>query len=224
MVALALFTGPAVVASADPGGSGSTSGRSDSRARSGARTVDSTPARSASNEVDGAAAGSDQSERSSRIRRARPSLTTADSARTVRAPRTARTADDVSTGGTRVRPVAPAEPTVQAAPQLTTAAKTPLPAATPRPRVAPVVTAVDIAVAPPVTAPPPAVTTPPVAPLPVLDMSVTVLPLGPHPRPGQPMTSLFGVLGLMLIPLAGAALGYRQARAAARRDTRATAR
>ncbi|GAA2558803.1 hypothetical protein GCM10010409_38010 [Mycolicibacterium diernhoferi] len=33
-------------------------------------------------------------------------------------------------------------------------------------------------------------------------------------RPGQPMTSLFGVLGLLLIPLAGAALGYRQARAA----------
>ncbi|QNJ95463.1 hypothetical protein HZU40_15315 [Mycolicibacterium fluoranthenivorans] len=33
-------------------------------------------------------------------------------------------------------------------------------------------------------------------------------------RPGQPMTSWFGVAGLLLIPLAGAALGYRQARAA----------
>ncbi len=34
-------------------------------------------------------------------------------------------------------------------------------------------------------------------------------------RPGQPMTSWFGILGLLLIPVAGAALGYRQARAAA---------
>ncbi|MCV7357326.1 hypothetical protein [Mycolicibacterium fluoranthenivorans] len=33
-------------------------------------------------------------------------------------------------------------------------------------------------------------------------------------RPGQPMTSWFGLAGLLLIPLAGAALGYRQARAA----------
>lgn len=33
-------------------------------------------------------------------------------------------------------------------------------------------------------------------------------------RPGQPMTSWFGLAGLLLIPLGGAALGYRQARAA----------
>lgn len=33
-------------------------------------------------------------------------------------------------------------------------------------------------------------------------------------RPGQPMISWFGLAGLLLIPLAGAALGYRQARAA----------
>jgi hypothetical protein len=33
-------------------------------------------------------------------------------------------------------------------------------------------------------------------------------------RPGQPWTSWFGLAGLLLIPLAGAALGYRQARAA----------
>jgi len=45
-------------------------------------------------------------------------------------------------------------------------------------------------------------------------MGLSVLPIGPDPRPGQPMTSLFGILGLLLIPLAGAALGYRQARAA----------
>lgn len=57
-------------------------------------------------------------------------------------------------------------------------------------------------------------TTPPVVALPVADMGLSVLPIGPDPRPGQPMTSLFGILGLLLIPLAGAALGYRQARAA----------
>lgn len=33
-------------------------------------------------------------------------------------------------------------------------------------------------------------------------------------RPGQPMISWFGLAGLVLIPLGGAALGYRQARAA----------
>lgn len=47
----------------------------------------------------------------------------------------------------------------------------------------------------------------------VADMSWPV-PQLPGPRPGQPMTSLFGILGLLLIPVAGAALGYRQARAA----------
>lgn len=50
--------------------------------------------------------------------------------------------------------------------------------------------------------------------LPVAQLNLRALPLGPAPRPGQPMTSLFGILGLLLIPLAGAALGYRQARAA----------
>ena len=74
----------------------------------------------------------------------------------------------------------------------------------------------------PVYAPPPAV--PVVAPQPVVAQQVPAprvarveqarLSVPDVGRPGQPMTSLFGILGLLLIPLAGAALGYRQARAA----------
>ncbi len=74
----------------------------------------------------------------------------------------------------------------------------------------------------PAYAPPPAV--PVVAPQPVVAQQVPAprvarveqsrLSVPDVGRPGQPMTSLFGILGLLLIPLAGAALGYRQARAA----------
>lgn len=74
--------------------------------------------------------------------------------------------------------------------------------------------AADVVTPLPVAPVPEPVTPPPAARLPVVDMSLPVLPIGPDPRPGQPMTSLFGILGLLLIPLAGAALGYRQARAA----------
>ncbi len=48
----------------------------------------------------------------------------------------------------------------------------------------------------------------------VVEVALTAPPRAADRRPGQPMTSLFGVLGLLLIPVAGAALGYRQARAA----------
>ncbi|MGU3498828.1 hypothetical protein [Mycobacterium sp. C31M] len=48
----------------------------------------------------------------------------------------------------------------------------------------------------------------------VVKMDQSILRLPETPRPGQPMSSWFGILGLLLIPAAGAALGYRQARAA----------
>lgn len=224
-VALALVTGPAVVAHADPGSRGSSSGPTDSRAVSGARVANSTSTGSVSNESEGVTSGGSQTTAAKPGRRARPSLTTAEGARTVRAVRAARTADAVSSGGARLRPVAPTEPAAQNAPQLTaTAARASLPPATPQPRVAPVEAAAGSAAPPPVAAPvSPAVTQPPVVPLPMVDMGLPVLPIGSDPRPGQPMTSLFGILGLLMIPLAGAALGYRQARATAHRDSRASA-
>jgi len=138
-------------------------------------------------------------------------VTTADSARTVRTARTARTADDVRTGGSGLRPAAPVAPTHIDPP---VPAPTPSAAAPPPPsRTAPVNSPAEVRAPQPV-APVRAPITAPVAGLPVADMGLPVLPIGSDPRPGQPMTSLFGILGLLLIPLAGAALGYRQARAA----------
>ena len=214
-IALTLVIGPAAVAIADPGSRGSSSGQSDRRAATGARAADSTSAGPASNESAGDAAGSDQPGAAAQGRRARPSLTTADGARTVRTARTARTADEAGTGGAGLRPVAPAEPVGRALPQITTAARTPQPAAAPQPSVSPVPASADVVVSAPTAPVPQPAASPPAVRLPVVDMSVVaVLPIGPDPRPGQPMTSLFGILGLLLIPLAGAALGYRQARAA----------
>ncbi|MDX1874711.1 hypothetical protein SBI67_21535 [Mycolicibacterium sp. 120266] len=84
-------------------------------------------------------------------------------------------------------------------------------------------------VPPAVTAPQPGLPVPaPVAVVPQ-PAPLGMAPPAPHPaapldlsarhawdsaRPGQPWTSWFGLAGLLLIPLAGAALGYRQARAA----------
>ena len=143
-------------------------------------------------------------------------MTTADSARTVRTARTARTADDVRTGGSGLRPAAPVAPTDVDPPVLAptaSAAQPPPPPPSLPSRTAPVNSPAEVRAPQPV-APVPAPITAPVAGLPVADMGLSVLPIGSDPRPGQPMTSLFGILGLLLIPLAGAALGYRQARAA----------
>ena len=75
-----------------------------------------------------------------------------------------------------------------------------------------------------ITAAPPAVITVEIVPEPVatplspaphmVKMDQLIRRLPDPPRPGQPMFSWFGILGLLLIPAAGAALGYRQARAA----------
>lgn len=85
-----------------------------------------------------------------------------------------------------------------------------------RPRISRVNTGVDVTVAPtPAALPDPEPLSPrQAAPLRLARLNLPVAPLGSDTRPGQPMTSLFGILGLLLIPLAGAALGYRQARAA----------
>lgn len=81
------------------------------------------------------------------------------------------------------------------------------------------------AVTPPqpgVAVPPPPVVVPGPAPLgipqpavhPSAPVDLSALHAWDTSRPGQPWTSWFGLAGLLLIPLAGAALGYRQARAA----------
>jgi hypothetical protein len=68
------------------------------------------------------------------------------------------------------------------------------------------------AAAPPAQAAPPA--RPLFAGLRTARLDMAALHRLPSTRPGHTMTSLFGLAGLLLIPLAGAALGYRQARAA----------
>lgn len=66
----------------------------------------------------------------------------------------------------------------------------------------------------PAVAPQPAAVAPDPAPrMARIEQSMLSIPTD-GARPGQPMTSWFGIAGLLLIPLAGAALGYRQARAA----------
>ena len=80
------------------------------------------------------------------------------------------------------------------------------------------------ATAPPigVAVPPPVAVVPRPAPLgipqpaahPSAPVDLSALHAWDNSRPGQPWTSWFGLAGLLLIPLAGAALGYRQARAA----------
>ncbi len=74
----------------------------------------------------------------------------------------------------------------------------------------------------PVAVPPPVAVVPRPAPLgipqppprPSAPVDLSALHAWDSTRPGQPWTSWFGLAGLLLIPLAGAALGYRQARAA----------
>lgn len=74
----------------------------------------------------------------------------------------------------------------------------------------------------PVAVPPPVAVVPQPAPLGILQpparpsapVDLSALHAWDTTRPGQPWTSWFGLAGLLLIPLAGAALGYRQARAA----------
>ncbi|CDO10577.1 hypothetical protein C1S82_00975 [Mycolicibacterium cosmeticum] len=74
----------------------------------------------------------------------------------------------------------------------------------------------------PVAVPPPVAVVPQPAPLGILQpptrpsapVDLSALHAWDNTRPGQPWTSWFGLAGLLLIPLAGAALGYRQARAA----------
>jgi hypothetical protein len=237
-VALTLVIAPGAIATADPGHRGSHSGHSDRRDDAGRRGGDDFRGDTSSNESRGDSArrteqtaartsGTEQSaartsstaaadtarssEESPSSATSRPSVTTADGARTVRTARTARTADDVSTGS-GLRPAAPVAPSYASAPELTPPAAAE-PAPPPRSPATPVDTSADV-VAPQAAAPVPGPIMPPVAGLRVADMGLSVLPIGPDPRPGQPMTSLFGILGLLLIPLAGAALGYRQARAA----------
>lgn len=206
-VALTLVIGPGGVAHADPGGRGSHSGPSDHRDDSGRRGGEGSLGVSSSNDDD---TGSGDEQNSSNDSR-RPSMTTADGARTVRTARTARTADDVSTGGSGLRPVVPVAPSRVDAPQLVTPAGVADIAPSPRSRMA------RVSPPAPVFAPPAipvSITPPQPVGLQVADMGLPALPIGAEQRPGQPMTSLFGILGLLLIPLAGAALGYRQARAA----------
>lgn len=211
-VALTLVIAPGAVANAEPGHRGSHSGPADRRDDSGSLDGDGFRGDTSSNDSRGTApsagtARSSADDPSSESRR--PSVTTADGARTVRTARTARTADDAGTGS-GLRPTAPVAPSFADAPEPTPAAgaaERALPARSPS---APMVEVI----APQAAAPVPAPITPPDAGLRVADMGLSVLPIGPDPRPGQPMTSLFGILGLLLIPLAGAALGYRQARAA----------
>lgn len=221
-VALTLVIAPGAIATADPGNRGSASADSDRRDDSGRRGGESSRGSVPSNDVAGNgsrddSAGSTQQSGAtadaSSSERSRPSVTTADGARTVRTARTARTADDVKTGGSGLRPAAPVAPTHVDPPVLASTAGAAQPPPPPPPRTAPVNSPVEVRAPQPV-APVPAPITAPVAGLPVADMSLSVLPIGSDPRPGQPMTSLFGILGLLLIPLAGAALGYRQARAA----------
>lgn len=238
-VALTLVIAPGAIATADPEHRGSHSGHSDRRDDSGRRGDDGfragtssndsrgdiagrteqSAARTGSTEQSAARAGSSaaadaarSSEDSSSGATSRPSVTTADGARTVRTARTARTADDISTGS-GLRPAAPVAPSQPSAPELTPSAGVAESAPPPRSPATPVDTPADV-IAPLATAPVAAPIAPPVAGLRVADVSLSALPIGPDPRPGQPMTSLFGILGLLLIPLAGAALGYRQARAA----------
>ncbi|MGK2852559.1 MAG: hypothetical protein ACSLE3_00385 [Microbacteriaceae bacterium] len=139
-------------------------------------------------------------------------MTTADGARTVRTARTARTAD-VSAGGSGRRAPATSDiPAGLGAPKVTLDDdRTPQPPS-PRPQITPVAVFAELPAAP-MPEPAPA-SSQRSADLRVVKMDLPVLHLGSGPRPGQPMTSLFGILGLLLIPLAGAALGYRQARAA----------
>ncbi len=224
-VALTLVIGPGAIATADPGHRGSASADSDRRDDPGRRGGDSSRSSVPSNEVAGNgsrddSAGGTQGSGTARSsatadasssERSRPSVTTADGARTVRTARTARTADDVRTGGSGLRPAAPVAPTHIDPPVL---APTPSAAAPPPPSQTAPVNSPAAVRAPQPVAPVRAPITAPVAGLPVADMGLPVLPIGSDPRPGQPMTSLFGILGLLLIPLAGAALGYRQARAA----------
>lgn len=145
-------------------------------------------------------------------------MTTADGARTVRTARSAR-GSDTTTGGSDRRPVAepgtagPGRPEPVSADDLIAdpASQPPRPqplADTPG-GIPAVVPAVPPAPAP-VLLSPGRIWAPQVVGVPRL----TAPRLASDRRPGQPMTSLFGVLGLLLIPLAGAALGYRQARAA----------
>lgn len=222
-IALTLVIGPGAIATADPGGRGSHPGHSDRRDDSGRRGGDGFRSGSSSNESDddGArrssaapadTARSTATEDSSSSETRRPSVNTAGGPRTVRTARTARTADDVGTGGSGLRPATPVAPSGGDAPELTPIVSAPEPPLPPRSPV-PVNSPVEV-ITPQTVAPVPVPITPPVAGLRVADMSLPVLPIGPGPRPGQPMTSLFGILGLLLIPLAGAALGYRQARAA----------
>ncbi|WP_395307288.1 hypothetical protein V4U86_17880 [Mycobacterium sp. AMU20-3851] len=167
-----------------------------------ARTSDSTTARTTSGQAD------------------RPSVPSADGARTVRTARSARGAD-ATTGGSGRRPVAelvpPGAGRFGAGNVVEDETADPV-TVTPRPRPQPATSAP--AGAPAVVAPEPSA---PAAVLPpsrrisapwIAELALPAPPLAPDRRPGQPMTSLFGVLGLLLIPMAGAALGYRQARAA----------
>lgn len=226
-VAFTLVIGPSAIAVADPGGRGSNSGHTGSRDDSDSRGGDGSRGAGSSNESRGdSGRRSEQSsarssgsttadtEQPSSGSTSRPAAAApgdaADSPRTVRTSRTARTAgSDVSTGGSDRRPAASDVPAGPVPPSLTSdSGRIPDPAS---PSTPPVTVRAEVAAAP---VPQPAPLSQQSAALRIAQMDLTTLDLGSDARPGQPMTSLFGILGLLLIPLAGAALGYRQARAA----------
>lgn len=212
--ACALLIGSPAAAIADPGHRGQHSGQSDRHTGSGDHARDGAR-RAGDGNAERRTVGARQPEDGSGARVAQGSAagrsTTTEVGRGTAAPASrARSADPVRRGSDR-RPWNPPPGTdypppqrVSAQPVTDTLIEAPPVAPVPVHTRAP---AVSVAAPQPVVAQ--EVPVPRVAPL-----EQSMLSVPDAARPGQPMTSLFGILGLLLIPLAGAALGYRQARAA----------
>lgn len=213
-IACALLIGSPAAAIADPGHRGPHSGQSDRHTGSGDRDRDGAR-RTGDGNAERRTADARQPEIDSGARGTRAPATGRSSATEVSrgtagpsAP--ARSADPVRRGSDR-RPWNPPPGTdypppqrVSAQPVTDTLIESPPVAPVPVHTQAPAV---------PVAAPQPVVAQQVPAPR-VARLEQSRLSVPDVGRPGQPMTSLFGILGLLLIPLAGAALGYRQARAA----------